>query len=341
LKGTFDDLVRIDSQNLFAGVSAGLRGLVGNLLPATTQGIDGISRALNQNLLQAMNSLGSGSSQGFLSRIFGNTATAQGQLTSAIDPIVHAMGTLAAAGSDTLPRLATAIGNIAERFDHFISAANSDGRLSKWINDGLTGFTELGNIALNIGKSFTAITQAAGGGGGLLPMLQTATEKLQLFLNSADGQQKLTDFFDRGRALLGQLKDIAVEAGPILGGMFNSGLNAANIWLPVIREILQDINSIPGGAQAVVDAFVAWKTISAIGSVASGLGNVLNLLRGVGPAAATAGAEGAAGLSPLISKLGIVAGAIAALPNVQNLENRNIPGASFFNGLPHTRQPHR
>jgi hypothetical protein len=335
LKGTLTDLEHIAGQNMFAGVSDGLKGLVGNLLPAATRGIDGISRSLNQNLLQAMNSLGSGSSQGFLSRIFGNTGTAQGQLTSAIDPIIHAMGTLAAAGSDTLPRLATAVGNVADRFNRFITAADGDGRLAKWISQGITGFTQLGNIALNLGKSFTAITQAAGGGGGLLTMLQQATEKLQLFLNSDAGQSKLMEFFRRGRDQMGQLKDIAVELGPILGGVFNAGISAANLWLPVIREVLSDINSIPGGAQAVVTAFVAWKTIQGPVALLNSLTNVATMLKSTLPAAAAeGGAAAATGLNPLLAKNGVISAAIVAMPHIQDFENKNIPGASFLNGLP-------
>lgn len=321
LKGTFTDLQHIAGQNMFAGVSDGLKGLVGNLLPAATRGIDGISRSLNQNLLQAMNSLGSGSSQGMLSRIFGNTASAQGNLTAAIDPIVKAVGTLAAAGSDSLPRLATAVGNVAERFSKFITAADGDGRLQKWISDGIDGFTNLGNIALNIGKSFTAITQAAGGGAGLLGTLESVTQRMQLFLNSTDGQNRLKQFFADGRDMLGQLRDVAVQLGPILSGVFQSGLSSANLWLPVIREILTDINSIPGGAQAVVTAFVAWKTISGVASLASSLGNIAKLLQVVLPGAATTGAAGitasfttAAGLiSKAFAAIALPAGLLEAL----------------------------
>lgn len=321
LKGTFDDLQHLDAQNLFAGFSEGLKGLVTNLLPATTRGIDGISRSLNQNLLQAMNSLGSGSSQGFLSRIFGNTANAQGQLTSAIDPIIHAFGTLASIGSDSLPRLATAVGNVADRFDKFITTAAGDGNLQKWISQGIDGFTSLGNIALNIGKTFTALTQAAGGGAGLLGTLEQATQKLQLFLNSSAGQQTLIGFFAQGRDMLGQLRDVAVQLGPILSGVFQSGLSSANLWLPVIRQILSMINSIPGGAQAVVTAFVAWKTISGVASLASSLGNIAKLLQVVLPGAATTGAAGitasfttAAGLiSKAFAAIALPAGLLEAL----------------------------
>jgi len=335
LKGTFTDLRNIGSQNMFAGVSQGLMGLVGNLLPAVTRGVDGISRSLNQNLMQAMTSLGSGSSQGFLDRIFGNTADAQGRLSAAIDPIINAFGTLAAAGSDSLPRLADAVGRVAERFNAFITSADGDGRLQKWISDGLDGFSNLGNIVLNLGKSFTAITEAAGGGAGLLFTLESATQKMAAFLNSAQGQERLQNFFQQGRDMLGQLRDVAVQAGPILSGLFQAGTNAANLWLPVIRQVLQTINSIPGGAATVVQAFVAWKTISGVASLASSLTGIVNLLSTGLPNAAVSGVGKMSGaLDGLIGKFGIVAAAATAAYTVGQANPLMNPSQPLPNGTP-------
>ncbi|WP_305366953.1 transglycosylase family protein [Mycolicibacterium grossiae] len=304
LKGTFTELRNIAGNNMFAGVSDGLKGLVAADLPAVTRGVDGISKGINQNLLQAMNSLGSSSSQGFLDRIFGNTATAQAQLTAAIDPAIHAIGTLTTAGTDSLPRLASAVGDVADRFDRFITAADGDGRLDRWIDDGLTGFTQLGNTVLNIGQSVTALTQAAGGGAGLLGTLESATAKMSLFLNSTDGQTKLQNYFAEGRDMLGQLKDIATTAGPVVAGVFRAGVSAANAWLPIVRQGLDILNRIPGGAEAAVTAFIAWKTMQGPLQLLKMLGDVNNAL-GVGlPNAATRGANG---ISSALSKVAVPA----------------------------------
>lgn len=311
LKGTFQDLQKISSTNMFAGFSNDLKGLVAADLPAVTRGVDGISKSLNQNLREATRSLGTSSSQGFLDRIFGNTASAQSKLTQAIDPIVHAIGALSATGSDTLPRLATDIGLVADRFDRFISAADSSGKLDKWINDGITGFEQLGTTALNLGKSFENVLGAAGGGQGLIGGLEQASQKLLNFTNSADGQQKLSAFFAEGRDMLGQLKDVAVQAGPILAGVFQSGLSAANLWLPVIKDVLTTINKIPGGAQAVVAAFVAWQGIKGVASLATSLGSIANLLKFVLPEAAATGAAGIT--ASFTTAAGLISKAFAAI----------------------------
>lgn len=319
LKGTFTDLRNIASQNMFAGVGDQIQALTAHSLPELTRGIDGISRGLNQNLTQALTSLGSDSSQGFLDRILGNTGDAQSRLTAAIDPVINAVGTLAAAGSDSLPRLADAVGVVAERFNAFISAADADGRLATWISEGLDGFTAVGNTVLNLGKSFTAITEAAGGGAGLLGTLESLSGSMSTFLNSAAGQDMMRQFFADGSVMLGQFRDIAVQLGPILSGVFSAAVNATGFWLPLVREGLTILNSMPVSIEAVATAFLAWRTISGISTLIGSLTTVGNLLGGLPGKANTAksaigGIGGAAVTTP-----GVAAVAVPALATAGTL----------------------
>ena len=77
----------------------------------------------------------------------------------------------------------------SERFADFITAADEDGRLETWINEGIDALGDLGETALNVGKMFTGITGAADG--SLLENLAKWTGQWQEFLNSPEGQEKL------------------------------------------------------------------------------------------------------------------------------------------------------
>ena len=310
LKPKFDELKGIAQDNLFANLSTDVKSLVAKDFPSFQKGIDSISKGLNQNLRQALQSLSADGSKNILDRILGNTGEAQSRITKAIDPLIHAFGTLAAAGTDALPGLAEGMGKLGERFDKFISAADKDGRLGEWIQQGISGFSKLGESLLNIGKSFTAITKAAGGGEGFLGTMESATGKLAAFLNSARGQEDLKRFFAEGRDQLRQLKDVAIEAGPVLSQLFTDAKEQTRLWLPVIKEVLTIINDIPGGATNVVDAFIAWKTITGVADLAKSLTGIADLLRVVIPGAAAV-AEGS--LAPLAAALAPIAAAIAAI----------------------------
>lgn len=279
-------------QNLFEGVSGDLRKLVDADLPVLQKGLTGIASGLNQNLRQLMASAGSESSQGLLDRILGNTGDAQARLTKAIDPLVHALGTLTAAGSDTLPKLADGVGRLAERFDTFINKADQDGRLDKWIDGGIKGVEHLGSIVLDLGKSLAAVTNAAGGGEGLLSLLDAGAEKLATFLNSAEGQDKLTRFFNEGKQQLGQWLPILQNVAGMLPGVFAAAKQWTDVLLPPLQSITGFLAEHPGLIENVATAFIAWKTIDGITSLLGSLGTVKNMLGVDLPGAASTGAGG-------------------------------------------------
>ncbi|TDZ91174.1 hypothetical protein [Mycobacteroides salmoniphilum] len=310
IKGPFKELQNLVAQNMFDGMSAEMNTLADKAIPRLKVGLGGIATAWNQNLRQLTKTLGSDSSRGLLDRILGDTANAQSRFTKAIDPIVHGLGVLTAGGTSSLPRLADGIDQAAQRFDRFITAAADRGDLDKWINDGITGMSNFGNALLNVGKSLTAITQAAGGGGSFLAWLERATGQLATFLNSAQGQEKLTRFFAEGREQLEKWGPVLQGLPGIFQGLYDAAKSWSDVLLPALGKISTYLGEHPGLIQAVATAFIAWKTIAGVTSLVTSLTSVANLLKSIpgllgtasaaassaGTSAATAAAAGAPSL---------------------------------------------
>lgn len=305
-QGPLKDLRKGLQAKMFDGISQGFDDLVAKRMPNVTKGLGGISEAWNGTLKQLLSTAGSDSTGSLLDRIFGNTAEAQKRANAAIDPLVKGIGTLAAAGSDAIPRLADALGRVATRFSNFITAADSDGRLAKWIDEGLTGVTNLGNTFLNLGKSITAITKAAGGDGGLLKLLETGSQRLADFLNSGEGQQKLTAFFADARQRLADwlpvLKNIATTVGDAFGAFQRWG----DTIFPVISGLTSALASMPGLVNTAVTAFLGFKTLSGLDSLITKLTTVNSLLSGGG----AGGAGGRGGAGRTIGTRGLVGGGL-------------------------------
>jgi hypothetical protein len=339
LKPAFLDLRGSVQQNLFAGLSENLRTLAARDLPNLKTGLSGIATSLNHDFAQVFKSLGSDSTRGLLDRILGNTANADDRIARAIDPIIHAVGVLTAAGSDSLPRMADALGTIAERFDRFITAAANSGQLKKWIDDGLTGVTHLGDIILNLGKSFTAVTKAVGGE-GLLAVLDRASQKLSNFLNSAQGQEKLKRFFQEAREEFHQWEPIIANLAKMLPPMFAAAKETADQFRPILKDITSVLAKNPDLIKEITKDFLLWETVIkpisnvagairgliktyealklmingtrdaallANGAMAAG-GGAAGLGAGAGAGGAAAAGAGAAGLG---TGLAIVGGAVA------------------------------
>lgn len=318
IKGPFKELQNLVAQNMFDGMSAEMNTLADKAIPRLKVGLGGIATAWNQNLRQLTRTLGSDSSRGLLDSILGDTANAQSRFTKAIDPIVHGLGVLTAGGTSSLPRLADGIDQAAQRFDRFITAAADRGDLDKWINDGITGMSNFGNALLNVGKSLTAITQAAGGGGSFLAWLERATGQLATFLNSAAGQEKLTRFFAEGREQLEKWGPVLRGLPGIFQGLYDAAKSWSDVLLPALGKISTYLGEHPGLIQAVATAFIAWKTIDGVASLVKSLTSVANLLKSIPgllgtaqAAASTAGASAsaaAAGTSSVAPALGAALG---------------------------------
>lgn len=329
------------SEPLLEGTAAEFQSFFTDIAPTVQNGMAGIARGLNDNFSAAMAAVGSDTGEGLIDRILGNTGDAQARLSAAMDPLVRGVGTLAAAGTDSLPRLADALTAVSDRFANVITAADQDGRLDHWINQGLDGLTNLGNTVLNIGKSFTAITKASGGGGEFLQWLQDASGRLQTFLNSAEGQNQLRDFFADARDMASQFRPLLVE----LPGLFKSVSDGAATYmggiLPLLTELAQLLGDHPGLVQAVAVAYLGWKTINPIvGAVSTGLLGISNGLTTLGTGfaatrgkaeaemsrtsqafAAAGGPKGVGKFAGAVGALGMVGGplgllATAAIPGV-------------------------
>lgn len=324
-------------QKLFEGVSGDLRKLVSADLPVLQKGLTGIASGLNQNLRQLMASAGSESSQGLLDRILGNTGDAQARLSKAIDPLIHGLGTLAAAGTDTFPRLADGVGRLAERFDRFISAADQDGRLAKWIDDGIKGVEHLGSIVLDLGKTFAGITKAAGGGEGLLSMLDAGAEKLATFVNSAEGQEKLKQFFTEGREQLAQWFEILKNVGSTLGDVYNGAKQWTDTLLPPLKIMTGLLSEFPGLVQAGVVAFLAYRTVKPFTGLLTGLRQVNSELTTMqsksGAIAAGGGGAAGAGRRGRIRSIAGDLGPTLALAGISELATSDSGGGQALGAL--------
>ncbi|MBU8830827.1 hypothetical protein [Mycolicibacterium goodii] len=271
LKPAFQSVRDAAAEPLLAGTAAEFRDFFTSIQPNLEAGVGSIARSLNDNISTLLGSLGDDEGKGILDRILGNTAEAQANFSAAIDPLVKGIGTLAAAGTDAMPRVANGFAAVSDRFRNFITEADQDGRLDKWINDGIDGLTNLGNTVLNIGKAFAAITNASGGGRSFTEWLKDATGRLQTFLNSAEGQNKLREYFAEGKAMLeaitpllkelpGAFQAIAEGAGTYIGGAV----------LPILTQLAQLMGDHPALVQTAIAAYLGFKTIQPIAQTIMG-----------------------------------------------------------------------
>lgn len=251
LKPKFDELKQVAQNSLFAGLGQQIKTLVDQDFPILQRGIDGIAKGINENLSQALTSLGTDESKGLLDRIFGNTADAQARITQVIDPLITGFGHLAAAGTDALPKLADDFGRLTLRFSNFMETADKDGRLQQWISEGIDGVEHLGSAMFNVGDAVTTIARAADG--DLLGSMDRVTERFATWLNSNEGQKELLEFLDKGKQGIDDLVNIAKNVGPQFKESFGAAGDAVGTLLTVIEKITGSIKWLEDHVPGVSD----------------------------------------------------------------------------------------
>lgn len=253
IKPAWDDAVtNTFQQNMFAGLAPQAKAAFDEVFPTVEAGLGDISAAWNGTFSELLGAAGSSSTQGFLERIFGNTADAQRIANESIDPIINAIGTLTADGSDALPRLAYDIDSVANRLDQWISDASSDGRVDEWINRGITGFEQLGNSGINIAQAIGGIADATDG--DLLRSIEEVTGEWADWLNSDEGQAQLKQFISDGDELLSSMSTTVKNLGPEFKAAFDLSATSVGTLLTSIEGISTALkaveNTLPGFSES-------------------------------------------------------------------------------------------
>ena len=337
LQGPFQSLKFLVQDNMFAGIAGGMSDLAGKSMPMLERGLGGIGTAWNRTFEEILNVAGTDETQTMLERIFGNTEEAQNILTEGIEPLVSGLGTLTEAGTRALPRLADGFVGALERFDDFITAADEDGRLDQWIDEGITALGQLGETALNIGKIFTGIGDAAEG--SLLANLERWTTNWANWVNSVEGQETIQDIFREGKEIFETWKPILDD----LPELFMSIYEGSKTWIEFLTTALEPVTGFLADhgelLEALVVGYLALSSAKVLGSIAT-LGGALD---GLSTKFGTPG-KGGSGLLGQVSMFAAAAVLLQETPamTMQALEELFGEGGGFgklFDGFGSKRSP--
>lgn len=266
LRGSYGGL-RSDLQDrIFANLDRDVVALAGRSLPLLQRGLGGIGDAWNRNIRTMVAELGSGSNQGLIGKILGDTGEAQSRLSNAIKPFTDAFLRLGAVGSSFLPRLSNGFAQLMGRFDAFVQRSEKSGKLDEWINRAIEAANNFGNSLINIGSIMNSVTEAflGSGGKGFLQWFQEATKRLSDYLKTAEGQEKITGFFREARGVLAEFRPLLSN----LPGLFRAARDGAQTWANILMPFLKAASTLltahPGLVQAAVVAYLGFRTVSPI-----------------------------------------------------------------------------
>jgi hypothetical protein len=226
---------RAGQQATFAGVAGDLERLSGIYLPRATSWLVRMGGAFNLAIRQSAGLATSRDTIRDVETFTNNTAVATGRLAAAVRPVLTGIQQWVAVGSGFLPELAGYAGQLANRFATWSVRMRESGQAASWIRTGITTTKQFIAIAMNLAHTILAVVRAGGDGGQTLSFLVRGSAALRKFVESAQGQAKIQQFFAVLRGALAQI-------GPLVSGVTSHG-----------HELGQSLTIMGQSAQFAVD----------------------------------------------------------------------------------------
>lgn len=224
-----------------------------------------------------------------------NIATAN---TGVFASVITALGT---AGSEYLPRFSTWVGDLAKQFDAFLTRTSESGELTAFIEAGIQGWKDLGNVIKYAAQIIGDIGAAAqAGGGSTLGILADTLERIREVTKSPEFQTTLTSVFQAAHDVMSA---IGQTAGPAIVSLFQELGRALVEIAPALGEGLGiALGAIAGAFALLLDSGAITILFDALKTAVIALAPAL-------PPVATA----IASLAPLVAALlGVIAPLVSA-----------------------------
>ncbi|AYD82130.1 tail length tape measure protein [Gordonia phage Turuncu] len=315
--------------NLFAHLGDSVTRLAGVQLPVLRTGLAGIASEINLGVRGALATFSTEMAAADFTTTLENTRQMWAGIGQSFAPFSQAFMNVATVGSEFMPRLGTAVANMANEFKQFTDGARADGSMQEFFENSLTMAKQLGRILANVGAIVGEVFSAgAEVGGGFLNTIETATGELREFLGSAEGQTALTTFFEGVRVavqtlapiiqivastiltVLGPaLTDLVIGLGPGLVAMFEGlsvGLAAIQPVMQVVGQAIGTIGVELGEVFKVIGPVIA-ETLSALAPavqpLAQAFGSLITAVAPILPLLAQLVAQLVGALAPVLTTL--------------------------------------
>jgi hypothetical protein len=257
-------------QRVFANTAGDVQRLSDRYLPILSRRLGEMGGAWNTAIRSAAGLVASRRYAADVDRTLGNVVATARSLARAVVPVLAGLTGIGAEGSRYLPTLAAWVLQLAIRFERFVASARASGQMSRWIGTGVQMLRQLAVIGGNVVGIIVALVRAGGAeaGQGLLSGLEAGTTRLRNFLNSAQGQERistvLTTVRTVGNQVIGMLPQLAAAASRVGPALAQASVDGGSL-----RDTLSVTAAVVGFAADHLDVLVDLLPLIAAGFVIS------------------------------------------------------------------------
>lgn len=267
-------------QNIFKGVAKDIGKVSSAVLPTLRKGLDGTGRLLNKTAKGFGSFVSSREGLSILDSLIGGLNSSLKSLLPSIGYVGKGLFTLFAGTTGEASTLSKSILSISKSFSLWSSGVVNSGKFAIFLGKASQAAGILLRAVGGLGKVLVTIFSAgAGAGVGMLKVFGDATNQLNAFLKSADGQTALAAFFGTIASTAQTARDVFAVLSPVIAGI-GTVLTAIQPGIDQLRAALLPVAKLMGDQLGS-----SLETIAPLaGNLALALANVVNYLAPIAPA---------------------------------------------------------
>lgn len=260
--------IKAPVQNAYwIGLDKSLQQTFKAMAPALKSGLSEVATAMGAFSKEALLSFKKIGDNGVLKQMFDNLTAAIDHLKAGVGPLFDALNTLGLAGSKHLPQLADWMATLAQRFDNFITKADKDGSIDRWIQNAITTFKNLDSVIDGTVHIFQGLTHAfdKAGAPGLADLAKSLNGVADI-VKSPVFQSQFSQIFAGAIAGASALRSGVAEVGKSFGNMSTGLAGVLRFAGETVHNFLSGISAAintPEFQKGLVDAFAGIHTASA------------------------------------------------------------------------------
>lgn len=256
LKPKLDEVRTTAAAGLFPGVSAGLTAAMHNFEPVKKV-VGQTATALGDLTRKAGEMIGSPAWGKDIETVGGRNAKIIGTVGDAALHVVNAIRHVIVAAGPLTSWLAKTADGWARQLDASAKAGRESGKLAGFFDKTRNVLQRIGSITAHVASGLLGVGKAgAKSGGDMLAAIDRAAKRFDAWTHSDQGQNKLTEFFERSKELLKNLI-------PVLNGV---GKATATIGFGPMNTALKLAGPY---AEQLTYAFLAYKVVATAAGAAT------------------------------------------------------------------------
>lgn len=200
--------------NLFAGLGGSITDLATNYFPILKNGLGGIATEINIGLKGALADLSSESSKLDWTNILENTRISMQPVIDGLSDLFGGLTNIASIGSDFLPGLSGSFADTMKSFQEWTASEEGQNKIRTFMEDSIRAFGEIKDLFVEIGRVVGGLFSTSDEAGQ--SMVKSLTDTMREFadwMRTAEGQQKMRDFWEDVRRTITDILTLVKEAG--------------------------------------------------------------------------------------------------------------------------------